>query len=236
MKHPVLIGILSIMPGLGYLVLGKLTKAIYVWTGMVVSFFIFLFSPYDWLADIAFFAIIIVWFYQIAWAYREARESSRLEKGEVIEAKDVTLSPSPDGLSRREKQIFKMRETIRAQLAPGQQVGPVMLVTDNARSSSGTAWYYLGVINTGLMLVKLSMRNKPKLVETISFTEIDSVEFKEPKLSFSDEMRFYIHDQKKPLRFFSARQFREQARQIASAVSQAIAPQGISHGVRLDQQ
>lgn len=113
MKHPILIGFLSIVPGLGYLVLGKFTKAIYVWAALVVSFFIFLFSPYNWLVEIAFFAMFIVWFYQIAWAYREAKESSRLEKGEVIEAKEVLLSPAPPGLSRHEKQLYKVRETIK---------------------------------------------------------------------------------------------------------------------------
>jgi len=234
MKHPVLIGFLSIVPGLGYLFLGKFTKAIYVWTGLAVSFFIFLFSPYEWLAEIAFFAIFLVWFYQIAWAYREAKESDRLAKREVIEAKEVILNPALDGLSRQERLIYKVRETIKAQLAPGQQVGQVMMVTDNPRSSSATGWFYLGVIDTGVMLVKLSIWNKPKFVESIPFAEIDRVEFKEPKLSFSDEIRFYLRDQKKPLRFYSARQYKEQARQIASAVSQSIATQGMSQELRFD--
>ncbi len=176
-----------------------------------------------------------MWFYQIAWAYREAKESSRLGKGEVIEAKEVLLSPAPPGLSRQEKQLYKMRETIKAQLALGQQVGPVMMVTDKARSSSATGWFYLGVIDTGVMIVQLSMRNKPKLVETVPFTEIDRVEFKEPKLSFSDEIRFYFRDKRKPLRFFSARLYREQTKQFASAVSQTIATHGISRETKLDQ-
>jgi len=236
MKHPVLIGILSIVPGLGYLFLGQFTKAIYVWAGLVVSFFIFLFSPSGWLEEIAFFAVLIVWFGQVFWAYREAKELSQMEKGEVIKAKDVTLSPPPDELSRQERQIYKMRETLNAQLGPGQQVGPVMLVSDKARSSSATSWYYLGVISTGLMLVKLSMWNKPKLVETIPFTTIDKVEFKEPKISFNDEMRFYLRDQKNPLRFYSARQYKEEAKQVVNAVTQSIETQGISYRIGLDQE
>lgn len=110
-----------------------------------------------------------------------------------------------------------------------------MMVTDKARSSSATGWFYLGVIDTGVMIVQLSMRNKPKLVESIPFTEIDRVEFKEPKLSFSDEIRFYFRDKRKPLRFFSARLYREQAKQVANAVNQTIATHGISRGIKLDQ-
>lgn len=57
-KHPVLVGIASVIPGFGYLLLGNLRSAVYVWLGLLMAVLVYFFSPVEILWDVAVIAFL----------------------------------------------------------------------------------------------------------------------------------------------------------------------------------
>jgi hypothetical protein len=105
----------------------------------------------------------------------------------------------------------------------GENLGPVVTVMDRAQASIYTRMFYLGVVDTGVVVVELSMGGKPKGVQRIERVKVTGVEFKKGMLT--DRLRLHHSDQKKPTTFYSQRPFREQMQAFASAVG---AWQGLS--------
>jgi hypothetical protein len=224
-NHPIVIGIASLIPGLGYLMLGKVRKAVYVWLALLCAALVYVFSPFDFLWEIAAITFLGIWFAQIVWASRDAALEKRIASGQVSPARE-TLGPAsapPLGLSRKEKQAFQMRETVKSQIGMGENLGPVVTVMDRAQASIYTRMFYLGVVDTGVVVVELSMGGKPKGVQRIERVKVTGVEFKKGMLT--DRLRLHHSDQKKPTTFYSQRPFREQMQAFASAVG---AWQGLS--------
>jgi hypothetical protein len=79
----IVVGIASLVPGLGYLMLGKTRKAIYVWLAMVSAALVYLFSPIEFLWDVAAIVFLGIWFAQLVWASRDAALERRIASGQV---------------------------------------------------------------------------------------------------------------------------------------------------------
>lgn len=96
MKHPLLIGVASLIPGLGYLMLGQARKALNVWMGLLIAVLVYMFSPIELLWDLAVVAFLGIWIAQIVWAGREAALERRIVSGEVAAARESAVSaPAP---------------------------------------------------------------------------------------------------------------------------------------------
>jgi hypothetical protein len=215
--HPVVVEIASLVPGLGFLILGQPRKALYIWAALLTCALVYLFSPFEFLWDVAAIAFVGLWFLQIVWAGREAGIKRRIASGQVSEAKEVAALAPPPGLSRVDRYLFGLRETIKAQVRMGEQVGPVASAMDRSRASIYSGVYTLGVVDSGLVIVQMSMGNKPKSVERIEADKINRVEFKQGVLT--DRIRIHISDRKRPLQLYSQRAFREQMQAVASALA-----------------
>lgn len=77
--------------------------------------------------------------------------------------------------------------------------------------------FYLGAVDSGLVLLELSMRGKPKSVQRIEREQITGLEFKKGLLT--DRIRIHVAGQKRPRALYSQRLFREQIQAIASTVA-----------------
>jgi hypothetical protein len=218
LNHPIIVGIASLVPGLGYLMLGKLRSAVYVWLAMLSAALVYLFSPIDFLWDVAAIAFLGIWFVQLVWASREAALERRIASGQVAPAREAMapVATPPPGLSRKEKHAFQIRETVKAQIGLGENLGPVVTVMDRSRASIYTSMFYLGVVDSGLVVVLLSMGSTPKSVQRIERGKLAGFEFKKGMLT--DRIRVRISGQKRPTTFYSQRPFREQMQALASAV------------------
>jgi len=215
-NHPVVIGIASLVPGLGYLILGELRKAVYVWLGMLTCALVYFFSPFEFLWDLAAIAFLGIWFVQLVWASREAGLMRRIATGQAAPARETQAAAPPSGLSRKERHAFELREMVKAQVGLGENVGPVVSVMDRSQASIYTGSYALGVVDSGLVIVEMSMSNKPKSVERIGRERISRVEFK--KGALTDRLRIRVSDRKRPIQFFAQRTFREHTQAVASAL------------------
>ena len=79
MKHPIVIGIASIFPGLGYLLLGRYRHALYIFL-----FLISLCSLSVFLTEKAFYFFVVFWAVQIIFAVRTAQlEKSQGEENSL---------------------------------------------------------------------------------------------------------------------------------------------------------
>jgi hypothetical protein len=63
--------------------LGKARKAIYVWLAMLSAALVYLFSPIEFLWDVAAIAFLGIWFAQLVWASRDAALERRIASGQV---------------------------------------------------------------------------------------------------------------------------------------------------------
>jgi hypothetical protein len=216
MGHPIFVGIASLVPGLGYILLGEVRKAFYVWLGMLTCALVYLFSPFEFLWDVAAIAFLGIWFVQLVWASREAGLMRRIASGQAAPARESLAAAPPSGLSRKERYAFELREMIKAQVGLGETVGPVVSVMDRSRASIYTGSYTLGVLDSGLVIVEMSMSIKPKSVDRIGRERINRVEFKKGMLT--DRLRIRLSDRKRPVQFFAQRAFREHMQVVASAL------------------
>jgi uncharacterized membrane protein len=121
MQSPFAIGLASIVPGLGFLLLNKTRWAVNTFFLVIGLLIAGLFVPDGIWSNILLDVCGLVWFGQGYYAVQSARLKIKQDKGEVVAPRDVSpLSLPPSNLTRGEKLAFKVGETLRQQLLPGE--------------------------------------------------------------------------------------------------------------------
>ena len=164
MKSPFMIGLLSIVPGLGFFVLGKPRRGFWVIGILFSLLFIFLFTRSEFITSISFSLILIVWIGQIILASQSARLLKRQQAGEVAQPREKEKIVTPPGLSLKEKGVYRIRETVRQQLNPGENLLEALVAQSGASVGAYALFgafavfkmrqYYVGLTEESLILIE----------------------------------------------------------------------------------
>lgn len=196
MQSPFAVGVLSIIPGLGFFVLGQPKRGFGV-IGIIVGLFIFgLFVPNKLLSQISLQLFFLAWIGQIYYAVQTANLIKKQESGEIVAPREATpIAPAPQGLSANEKLAYKMREIVRQQLNPGEHlVGAILAQTMpsmgahiliGAVAAFSMRAYYIGLTENALIMIEQDFMGKPADVKRISLTDIKSSKLKKGWLTDS---------------------------------------------------
>ena len=185
MQSPFVVGLLSIIPGLGFFVLGQPKRGIGI-IGIVGGLFLLAnFFSIDFFSDLS----IIAWIGQIYYAVQTANLLKRQKSGEVVIPRETTpIPPPPHGLSANERMAHKMRETVRQQLNLGEHLTDAV-VAQTMPSIGSTVFsvrmYYVGLTEKALVIIEQDFMGKPADVKRIPLSEIKSSEYKKGLLTDS---------------------------------------------------
>ena len=193
MQSPFVVGVLSIIPGLGFFVLGQPKRGISA-IGIIVGLFIFgLFVPSELLSQISLQLFVVAWIGEIYYAVQTANLLKKQQSGETVVPHEVTpIAPAPHGLSANEKLAYKVRETVRQQLNVGEHLvdaiaaqtlpsaGAHILI--GAAAAFATKAYYVGLTEKSLVMIEQDFTGKPADVKRIPLSDIKSSEYKKQRL------------------------------------------------------
>jgi hypothetical protein len=234
MKKPWVIGLLSIVPGLGFLVLGELGKGIgaLVLTLLPLSC---LFVPSETIAAIGLGVSVIPWTLQGIYAVIHAERQAQVENGTALPERPVSIAPLPPGASSFEKSLHKARKIVMPLLERGENLIFAMPAASLARadgslsreilltlltggpSSEVTGVLYLGITEQDLVLVMLEgTASKPSELQRIPRSLISSVQHRQSLLD--DNLTIFM-EEGEPLRLRALRHVRPATQRLVSLLS-----------------
>lgn len=184
MQSPFLIGLLSIIPGLGFFVLGKPRRGFWVIGIFLTLLFIFLFIPGDFITQVSFQFILLVWIGQIVLAAQSARLEKRQQVGDVTKPREKEKIVPPPGLSLKERGDYKIRETVRQQLNPGENLLEAVFAQSGggvgtyalygALSALKMRQYYVGLTELSIIMIEQDNFGKHADIKRIPLSDIKS--------------------------------------------------------------
>jgi hypothetical protein len=218
MRSPVVVQIASIIPGLGLWIVGKRREAVIVALLFSACVVFFLFSPWDTISQLAFFAGIMLWAVQIGVAYYEAMILKKIAKENYQRAREVgTIGAPPPHLNRTEKMDHKWSEMLSRQLQPGERLLTHIYGRQVGlfQTWSSTSFYRVALLEDKIMLMILSIFNKPAIFRKIAFDGIETLELQ--KGLVSDTLKIKVKGEKL-LRLQVTRNQRERAMRIMDSM------------------
>lgn len=196
MQSPFLIGLLSIIPGLGFFVLGKPRRGFWVIGILATLLFIFLFIPGEFITQLSFQFILLVWIGQIVLAAQSARLQKRQQAGEVTQPREKEKIVPPPGLSLKERGDYKIRETVRRQLKPGENLLEAVFVQSGggvgtyalygALSALKMRQYYVGLTDESIIMIEQDNFGNHIDIKRIPLSDIKSIKLN--KRIFYDDL------------------------------------------------
>jgi len=227
-----MIGLLSIIPGLGLVVIGEFLKGLGVF---IITFLAFmcLFVPWDIFVGIGLALGLILWGVQLWYAVSVAQRLSRAEAGLALPVRQVEAASLPPGASFEEKSQQKIRDTVMGLLAPDERLNVALYGTTGVRtftlvdlilallggtplSGEKVRQCYLGITDNELILIETDAFGKPFNIQRIAFNKVLILKFREHMLS--DELAIDIGEEK-PLQLAVGRPLRQSTRQLVSMFS-----------------
>jgi hypothetical protein len=187
MQKPWNIVLLSIIPGLGLILLGEIWKGTAALISVPLLFIgSYLTSESGDISIYLFVAGIILWGVQLQYAFMYASRRERVEKGQVPVARQVDIGPLPPDASAVDKSVHHMRQVVTELLEPGENLKTVLQVTTKSPSilpalmaafvggtTSGTLeWVYLGLTEKDLVIVEMDALNKPSSLKRIPVGQV----------------------------------------------------------------
>jgi hypothetical protein len=119
MKKPWVVGILSIIPGLGLIILGKIIPGILAMASLIVLAFPILFGPSGAASEGVVAVVLIIWVVQGYYAVVVAQRSARAAAGESLPERAVSIDPPPPRASLAEKRAYEASKAVLQVLPPG---------------------------------------------------------------------------------------------------------------------
>lgn len=197
MQSPFVIGLLSIIPGLGFFVLGKPRRGFGVIGIILVLLFVFLFIPGDFMTQLSFNLLWLAWVFQIVLAAQSARLIKRQEAGEVTQPREKEKIEPPPGLSLKERGDYKIRETVRQQLNPGEELLEAMFVQSGGGVGTYALYgvlsafkmrqYYVGLTADNLVMIEQDNFGNHADIQRIPLTDITAVKLNK-RIMYDDLM------------------------------------------------
>ena len=153
MKSPTIIGLASIVPGLGLWIVGRRRHAVLAALAVIGTGLVALFSPWETLSTVSCYAAFLIWVLQSYYAVSEARLAAQVASGQVEKARNSEdIEPPPLHLNRFDKLAHKARELIRQQVDPNEFVKVAVPAYSMSfwKGISSHKGYYIGLLQNEL--------------------------------------------------------------------------------------
>lgn len=198
LQSPLVVSLASVVPGLGFLLLGRWKQALWVWLALLGLFALYNFSAVGsfWeLLGIRFF--FFVWFGQGFLAFQEARMTRALETGQLKAAREITEYDAivPANLPRPQRAIYKIQKYVQAQCDFGEQVQAALIGFSNANYRLGTCQFSVGFTAKNLVVLDMGPYGKPISVEKYP---LDQTRLKYKKGFLQDTVQLELPGQTNP--------------------------------------
>ena len=226
MTHsPLTIGFASIIPGLGFWLLGQRQRSMIVGLivfGFLSVSFLFLGKPIGQLSAQVF---QLAWLAQLVFAVQIARANQRQLKGETQAAQPVPQFRKPaTKLSGSQASEYLSREIARGQLQSGERiiktfigkkhVSPGQSALGASSTHFAASWYCVALTQSMLTLIELDFLWKPLDVKRVPFSDVVKAHLQTGWLN-TDKIILYFGDGT-VLELDITRSFRKQAQAIVS--------------------
>jgi hypothetical protein len=229
MKKPWVIGLISIVPGMGFIVLGKILQGFVIFFVVALLACLGMFTSAENASRIFFTMSFAAWLSQLYYSIHLAQHLSRLAAGLVPQRKPVDLAPLPAGASSKEKALHKARLAMMELLPPGKYVrialeGQTSSISPSSLLVEGSMdirVVYFGVAGQDLVIIKTDKLSNPQELIQVPFEKIRS--FKSAESLLYDIVDFDLGESK-PLRIQVARRFRPEKQQLLAILSGQNAP------------
>jgi hypothetical protein len=218
MTTPIVVQLASLVPGLGFWLLGKWKEAIITELVVLISALFFFQSASSTASQVGFFTGVFTWVVSANIANYEARILKKIKTENYQKARDVKNLPAPTtNIKRSERYAYKWEQMLKRQLDPGEHL--VEFISATQRSFLGrmttTGFYRLVLLENSLMFVILSIFNKPEIFRKVPFGKIESVEYKHGLVS--DTLKICLQSEK-AIKLQVARTERERADMIVDRI------------------
>lgn len=210
LKSPILVGFASIIPGLGLWIVEKRRQAIISFLLVAACAIFFLYSPWPAATELGLFAGLMIWAASVQMATYEANILKKISKENYVRARDVSnVSAPPAHIKRGERSGYKWREMLSRQLNPDEHLETYISARQQSYfRTTAYSFYRVALLQDKIMLVILSIFNKPAVVRRIGFSEIDSVSYR--KGLISDLLKIQVEGEK-PIKLQVTRAERDKA-------------------------
>jgi hypothetical protein len=223
MIQPWVISISSIVPGLGFLLLGQRRRAVQALASVLaaglVSYGFSRIAPTQPLRELSWSVLYITWFVQIFNSLSTARLIQM--KGENPAAAPVETNPvlESKNLSGKERHVEKVKAYVMQQLTPEEHL--VNAIEANLPYWEEKSWgrvenfihpCYLAITQDSLLVIEVDFEGVPMTVERIPRDHVENVEYKPGLLN--DTIILTIRD-KGDVKVKVVAPFREQAGDMA---------------------
>jgi hypothetical protein len=231
MRSPWVIGILSVVPGLGLLILGRVIPGLAAIAFMAVAGILASLAPSGTISQVVLAVAFIVWVVQGYYAVVIAQRTARSEAGDSLAEREVSIAPPPQGASLAERRAYEARKAVLQLLPPGQQLRVAIhgstdttpialalldLATGAPSQGQEIRQLYVAVTDHDLILVKIDPFGKPSHLQRIPLAQVKLSEFKQGMLS--DVLAFDI-GAAQPLSIGVARMMRQWTQELANLLS-----------------
>jgi hypothetical protein len=231
MRKPWVVGLLSVVPGLGLIVLGQAVKGLAIMVAMAFLTLLFLTLGSSDLSAVFFTFALILWVSQLYYAVVVAQRLARAEAGLALPEREAAIAPLPAGASTEEKALHNTRKTLMGLLLPGEHLrvgvygstglqahslvdlGLALLSGDAPLTGESVRQVHLGIVKDELAFVKADAFGKPAHLERIPLKQVSLVKYREHMLS--DELVLDIGEEK-PLTVAVGRPMRKGTRELVS--------------------
>ncbi|MGE5250823.1 MAG: hypothetical protein ACM3QS_11495, partial [Bacteroidota bacterium] len=122
MRKPWVIGLLSLVPGLGLLVLGEVRKALAAVGAVALLAAGALAFRNDTVFTIVFVLAVVVWTLQWMMALTEAQRQAGIESGTAPTVRPVTPAPLAPSASASERSLHKARQALMEVMPPAENL------------------------------------------------------------------------------------------------------------------
>lgn len=232
MRKPWVVGLASIIPGLGYIILGKTRQGLILFLLIGVSIFFAWLSPWENLTITIATLVLIAWITQGYYAVVYAQRQVKAEAGLELPVRQIPTAPPPQGASLGEKHLHKVRQTVLPLLQPGENL---KVAIEGRTGTTSLLWtllgapsmnirvVYLGITDQNLIFIKTDRLGKPEDLQRIPFSQVGRANSKEGQLSDWVDLKISGTN---PLRIEVPRSSRDATRQLVGVLHQS----GIKHG------
>ncbi|MBT3337878.1 MAG: hypothetical protein HN855_17165 [Anaerolineae bacterium] len=222
-QSPLIIGLTSLIPGLGYLLLKKWKNAIVTWGLLLLFAKMFFLSPVEGLfQQISAQLFFMVWIGQIIFSVNLARPPKEALDAHISPAKKINPAKIkiPARTPFRKRGLYKAKEIFAAQLEKNEYLQTMLPGLDKAMMGIGAHQYLLGITHRYLIFLDMGFSGRPKTIEKIPFSKIENITY--TKRIMMDKIAIEIKEKKKNYNFYISFSFREEVREFVEKLDRKI--------------
>jgi len=135
MAYTIIIGLISIVPGLGFILFRRYRQAVFSFVSVVGLLLFSVFSSWEGLNELIFIMALYFWYLQISMAIRMAQaikfSNNELTSASIENIEEIQIPPD---LSRQEKMVFRTGDYI---VLVGHSIQRFELIPDSVKPCFG---------------------------------------------------------------------------------------------------